>query len=52
VNGQPVANILNDESIAGMHEVVFNAATLPSGIYFMRLCAGQHIETAKLLLLK
>lgn len=45
--------ILIDQSLrAGHHEVVFNAADLPSGMYFARLSAGGEARSRKMILLK
>ncbi len=50
--GEEVAVALNEEREAGYHQVEFNAASLPSGVYFYRLQAGNFIETKKMILMK
>jgi photosystem II stability/assembly factor-like uncharacterized protein len=50
--GREVATLVNEEKPAGEYEVEFNGATLPSGIYFYQLKAGQYSETKKMILLK
>jgi hypothetical protein len=50
--GEEVAVVLNEEREAGFHQVEFNAASLPSGVYFYRLQTGDFISTKKMLLLK
>jgi photosystem II stability/assembly factor-like uncharacterized protein len=50
--GEEVAVVLNEEREAGYHKVEFNAATLPSGVYFYQLKAGSFFETKKMLLIK
>ncbi len=50
--GQEVATLVNKEQAAGMYQVVFNAAQLPSGIYAYTLHAGSFSTTHKMLLLK
>ena len=52
VLGREVATLVNEEKPAGEYEVEFNAANLPSGIYFYQLKAGQFSETKKMILLK
>jgi len=52
VLGKQVANLVNEIQNAGMHSVQFNAGSLPSGIYFYTLRAGNNMQTKKLLLLK
>ena len=52
VLGREVATLVNEEKPAGEYEVEFNAANLPSGIYFYQLKAGQFSETKKMVLLK
>jgi hypothetical protein len=50
--GREVATIVNEEKPDGEYEVEFNAANLPSGIYFYQLSAGNFVETKKMVLLK
>lgn len=52
VAGQRVAFLVDGERDAGYHDVKFNAESLPSGIYFYRLLAGEFVETKKLILMK
>jgi hypothetical protein len=53
--GQEVANIVNGELEAGVHEATFNASELSSGIYFYRLEAegtdGSDLSLTKRMLL-
>ncbi len=37
---------------AGFYEVILNASSLPTGIYFYRLQAGSFVETKKMVLMK
>jgi len=50
--GREVITILSEELPAGTYSKQWNAADLPSGIYFYRLQAGSFTETKKLVLLK
>ncbi len=50
--GEEVAVVLNEEREPGYHTVEFNAANLPSGVYFYQLNAGDFVVTKKMLLLK
>ncbi len=50
--GKEVATLVNTEQPAGEYRVVFNAAALPSGIYFYTLRAGSFAETKKLIVIK
>lgn len=52
VTGAEVAILVNGNMEAGSHTVSFNAASLPSGVYFYRLDAGSFTATRKMLLLK
>ncbi|MCW9066569.1 MAG: T9SS type A sorting domain-containing protein, partial [Ignavibacteriaceae bacterium] len=47
-----VATLVNDEKPAGTYELNWNAANLPSGVYFYKLQAGKFVETKKMVLLK
>jgi predicted GH43/DUF377 family glycosyl hydrolase len=50
--GEEVTVLINEEQNKGFHKVEFNASTLPSGVYFYQLKAGEFIQTRKMLLLK
>ena len=51
--GREVATVVNRPMSGGRHEVVFNAASLPSGIYIYRLTAGiNFVSQKKMILIK
>jgi outer membrane protein assembly factor BamB len=50
--GREVSTLVSEELPAGTHTRQWNAADLPSGIYFYRLHAGSFSDTKKLLLVK
>lgn len=50
--GTEVAELINEFKEAGNFSVTFNAAELPSGIYFCTLTSGNFMDTKKLILLK
>jgi len=56
--GREIATLVNEEKPAGEYEVEFNAVgtsrdlSLPSGIYFYRLKAGEYSETRKMVLIQ
>lgn len=50
--GQLVRTLVSEHQTAGEHTVAFDAAELPSGVYFYRLIAGQFVETRRMTLLK
>lgn len=50
--GQVVAELVNGELSAGVHEVTWNAANVSSGIYFYRIEANNFVQTRKMMLLK
>jgi formylmethanofuran dehydrogenase subunit D len=50
--GQQVALLTNEQFGPGNHTITFDAADLPSGIYFAHLTAGSVQSTKKLVLLK
>jgi hypothetical protein len=43
---------LDEEKDSGYHTAEFNAANLPSGVYFYQLKAGEYVNTKKMILLK
>ncbi len=44
--------IAGERRMAGLHEVVFHADGLSSGMYYYRLRAGNHVQTKKLMLVR
>jgi len=50
--GQQVAELMNGVQAAGVYNAVFNAAALPSGIYFYKLEANGFADTKKMILVK
>ena len=50
--GREVATLVNEEKPAGTYEVEFDGTSLPSGVYFYQLKAGNYSETKKMVLLK
>jgi len=50
--GQQVATLIDRDMQSGLHNVTFNAAELPSGIYFYKIQAGSFVKMNKMLLLK
>ncbi len=52
VLGNEVLTLANSQKSVGNYEVTFNASSLPSGIYFYQLIAGNFVETKKMILIK
>jgi len=52
VLGREVTTLVNGRLTTGTHSVTFDAAALPSGVYFYRIQAGTYTATKKLLVLK
>ncbi len=50
--GEEVSVLVSRQVNAGFYEIEFNATSLPSGIYFYRLQAGNFVETKKMVLMK
>lgn len=52
VMGRLIMPLVDDLLPAGTHEVEFDGSHLPSGVYFCRLQAGEHVHVSKMLLAK
>jgi hypothetical protein len=52
ISGNKIATLVNEKKPAGDYEIEFNAANIPSGIYFYQLTAGKYSETRKMVFLK
>lgn len=50
--GNEVATLMDEEKSVGTYELTWNAASLPSGIYFYQLRAGDYVETKKMVLIR
>jgi Secretion system C-terminal sorting domain len=50
--GREVATLVNEVQTTGVKEVEFNAANLPSGIYFYTINTGGFTDTKKMILVK
>jgi len=50
--GREVVTLVNENQSTGNHKIEFNAASLPSGVYFYRLQTATNSITKKMILLK
>lgn len=52
MNGQIMAQLVNETEQAGIHEVTWNATSLPAGIYYCRLRTTKSGETRKMVVVQ
>jgi len=52
LQGREVSTLINGNMDAGYHSVIWNADAHASGIYFVKMVAGDYISTQKLMLVK
>lgn len=52
INGQEISTLFNDYLSTGNYELIWNASAFPSGVYYYRLQADNHIHTRRMTLLK
>ena len=50
--GNEIETLVNEQKSAGTYTLSFNAGSLPSGIYFYKMQAGNYMELKKMILLK
>jgi len=50
--GEQVSTLVGGQLSAGRHQYVWNAASLPSGLYFCRLVAGKSVQVRKMILIE
>ena len=50
--GEEVATLVNESKKVGNYEIMFDAAALPSGIYFYQIKADNFVQVKKMMLLK
>ena len=47
-----ISHLANSNYKPGYHQVIWNANTHSSGVYFVKIVAGEFINTQKLILVK
>lgn len=52
VLGREVTTLVNSKEAAGVYKVHFNMDNYASGVYFVRMSAGNYVHTEKMMLLK
>jgi len=52
VLGRQITTLVNEEKPAGNYTIEFDGSSLPSGVYFYQIQAGNFIGTMKMLLVK
>ena len=52
LQGREVISLVNGNMEAGYHSVVWNADAQASGVYFVKMVAGEFVNTQKLMLVK
>ena len=52
LQGREVVTLVNKNMDAGYHSVIWNADIHSSGVYFVKMTAGEYISTQKLMMVK
>ena len=52
MQGRVVASLINGNLDAGYHSIAWNADNQSSGVYFVKMIAGEYVKTQKLMLIK
>ena len=52
LQGREVSTLIDANMDAGYHSVVWNADSYSSGVYFVKMIAGEYVKTQKLMLIK
>ena len=52
INGRLINELINSNMDAGYHSVIWNADNNASGVYFVKMVAGDFVNTQKLMLVK
>ena len=52
LQGREVMSLINGNMNAGYHSVIWNADSHSSGVYFVKMVAGEYVNTQKLMLVK
>ena len=52
LQGREVASLIDGNMEAGYHTAIWNADVHGSGVYFVKMVAGEYVDTQKLMLVK
>ena len=52
LQGRVVETLISSNMSAGYHSAMWNADRYSSGIYFVKMVAGEYVDTQKLMLVK
>jgi len=52
LQGREVSTLISGNLDAGYHSVIWNADRNSSGVYFVKMVAGEYVNTQKLMLVK
>ena len=52
ITGRNIQTLVNDNYQSGYHSVSWDASTYSSGVYFVKMVAGNYVESQKLMLIK
>ena len=52
IQGKLISNLINEQKLAGIYSLVFNASGLPTGIYYYRMKTEFFVDVKKMLLIK
>jgi len=52
LQGREVVSLINGNMDAGYHSITWNADSYSSGVYFVKMVAGEYVDTQKLMLIK
>ena len=52
LQGREVSRLIESNMDAGYHSVVWDANSYASGVYFVKMVAGEFVNTQKLMLIK
>ena len=52
MQGREVSTLIDGNMEAGYHSIVWDANSYASGVYFVKMMAGEYVSTQKLMLIK
>ena len=52
LSGKQVKSLVNEFQAVGYHSTGWNAEYYPSGVYFVKMIAGEYVSTQKLMFVK